>query len=192
MDPECSQCVGIVCSGYELFTARMFRHILICRCVCFEHLWYDINQVDHLISTSSTIVITIIRYLIQYHNMGTLHYIIDILMTFLQRLKIAELKRQSIPTYACSVIVGAFLILLLMLYLQYRAFIWKHIAIEDKDDHREKQQLIFRGKFMVHATQTCTSYVLYVWGVMFTKAFQGVHCTGVGETALLSQDLNMV
>ena len=95
-----------------------------------------------------------------------------------------------------TVIVGAFLILLLMLYIQYRVTVRKHIAMdvsgEDKDDHTEKQRLIFRAKFMVHATHTCTSYVLYVWGVMFTKAFQGVHCIAVGQNLLLSQDLNMV
>ena len=95
-----------------------------------------------------------------------------------------------------TVIFGAFLPLLLLLYIQYRVIIRKHIAMrvndEDAADHTEKQRLIFRAKFMVHATQTCTSYVLYVWGVMFTKAFQGVHCIAVGENLLLSLDLNMV
>ena len=95
-----------------------------------------------------------------------------------------------------TVIVASFGLLLLMLFIQYRVTVHKHIAMrvndEDTADHTEKQRLIFRAKFMVHATQTCTSYVLYVWGVMFTKAFQGVHCVTVGENLLLSLDLNMV
>ena len=56
----------------------------------------------------------------------------------------------------------------------------------------QQGQSVMRAEFLVDATQTCTSYVLFVWGVMFTKAFQGVHCIAVGENLLLSVDLNMV
>ena len=83
--------------------------------------------------------------------------------------------------------------LLLMLFIQYRVMVMKRRkAVSQDQKDRPHEQSVTRAKFMVHAAQTCTSYVLFVWGVMFTKAFQGVHCIALGDSLVLVQDLNLV
>ena len=90
-------------------------------------------------------------------------------------------------------IAGAFALLVLLLFIQYRVMVMKsRKAISGDQKDIQQEQSVMRAKFLVDATQTCTSYVLFIWGVMFTKAFQGVHCIALGDSLVLLQDLNMV
>jgi len=83
----------------------------------------------------------------------------------------------------------------LLLYIQYRVAVRsrkKKLLHSGLDKMEEtKMVLLLQQKFIVHASHTCTNYVMFVWAIVFTKGFQGVHCIQQGQL-VLGQDLAQV
>ena len=86
--------------------------------------------------------------------------------------------------------------LLLILFIQYHLAICIHsrktqVGDEKISDGELPVIVAIRTNVIVHVTNTCLNYVMFVWAVVFTKAFQGLHCVDRGGL-VLGQDLGMV
>jgi len=82
---------------------------------------------------------------------------------------------------------------MLLIFIQYRVVIYRHgrqIHCADKSQNTNELSEIRSSAYM-HAVNTCVNYVMFVWAVVFTKAFQGVHCIP-RERLVLAQDLGLV
>ena len=78
--------------------------------------------------------------------------------------------------------------LLLMLLIQYHVTVCRH---KRKVTAAEVTAVaVVRANAVEHAINTCMNYVMFVWAVLFTKAFQGLHCIP-RERIVLAQDLGM-
>jgi len=87
-------------------------------------------------------------------------------------------------------------LLLLILFIQYRVAIFIHgrkNQIGDEKANIAELSVIqaIRTNAVAHAANTCVNYMMFVWAVVFTKAFQGLHCIYRGGL-VLAQDLGMV
>jgi len=93
-----------------------------------------------------------------------------------------------------AVVFGGFVVLVLMLLIQYRVVIYRRskqtVASNDTKQHVNSLNEIRKGA-ITHAANTCMNYVMFVWAVIFTKAFQGLHCIP-REHLVLAQDLGLV
>jgi len=87
------------------------------------------------------------------------------------------------------VVFLGFGVLLLMLLIQYHVTICRH---KRKVTAAESTAVsVVRANAVEHAINTCMNYVMFVWAVLFTKAFQGLHCVS-RDGLVLAQDVGMV
>ena len=91
-----------------------------------------------------------------------------------------------------AVVFLGFGVLVVLLLIQYRITLYRHkkkIGCEDKTTGI-KTLAIIRENSIEHIINTCVNYVMFVWAVIFTKAFQGIHCIS-RERIVLAEDLGM-
>jgi len=91
-----------------------------------------------------------------------------------------------------SVVFLGFAILVFLLFIQYQISICRNRRKISSDDRIALMQsaAVIRQNATEHAINTCMNYIMFVWAVLFTKAFQGVHCIQ-RERLVLGQDLGM-
>ena len=98
-------------------------------------------------------------------------------------------SESCMEVHEISVVFAGFGVLVLLLLIQYHVTVWRHrrkVMVEEV-----QAVSLVRTNAIEHAINTCMNYVMFVWAVLFTKAFQGVHCISRGRL-VLAVDLSMV
>ena len=97
--------------------------------------------------------------------------------------------QRILEVHEISVVFAGFGVLVLLLLIQYHVTVWRHrrkVMVEEV-----QAVALVRTNAIEHAINTCMNYVMFVWAVLFTKAFQGLHCISRGRL-VLAVDLSMV
>eukprot|EP00698_Gefionella_okellyi_P004951 TRINITY_DN1456_c0_g1_i3.p1 TRINITY_DN1456_c0_g1~~TRINITY_DN1456_c0_g1_i3.p1 ORF type:complete len:2371 (+),score=516.66 TRINITY_DN1456_c0_g1_i3:4402-11514(+) len=125
--------------------------------------------------------------------------VVDILSLLAGDFNFAQPGCSGITTFAqlfalnLGVVAAGFVALLVLLYIQYRAQtrVERRRASLGDPLMFVEVQVRLQQKFKLHATHVCSTYVMFVWGIVFTKAFQAVNCVPVEGELLLGDDFTL-